>query len=477
MRGKTIRLPAIIERVQPLHAGVRTRSALAAAVVMTICLAIAAGILLAVLYQSLESTAETAAGLRAERIAAAVRSDDLDDLDSTLLATDGQIGVVQIVGEAGVIRAASNGAPRSPLVAVSLGDGQARYLGRVETAAGDEYWVSARGATTDGDRLTILVAVDREPVESIVTKVGALLALGAPVIIGLVAAATFRLVGAALRPVEAIRTRVASISSVDLTERVPVPQTRDEIAELATTMNAMLSRLEHGRAAQLRLVSDVSHELRSPLSTITTALELAAGRPELIDRDLIDELLLPESRRMNQLLEDLLLLARSDEGALGLRRDDVDIDDLLAAEANRLDGGGSVNVVTGIRACRVVGDRAALARVIRNLVDNAARHARSTVTLDCRREPDRVVVTIADDGPGIPRPDRGRIFERFVRLDSARTRESGGTGLGLAIVDEVVRAHRGTVSVGDAAAGGAVFTISLPQRDCPDQASVSEHSR
>lgn len=467
-------MPAIVKRLRSLYSGVRTRSALAAAAVMTICLAIAGGLLLLVLYQSLESTAEHAAGLRAEQIAAQLRADGLDDLDSTLLATDGQIGVVQVVGETGIIRSASNGAPRSPLAATSLDDGQSRYLGRVESAAGDEYWVSARGAVADDTAVTILVGVDREPVEDIVGEVGALLAVGAPLLIALVAAATYRLVGTALRPVEAIRTRVASISIADLTERVPVPRTHDEIAELAATMNAMLSRLEHGRAAQLRLVSDVSHELRSPLATITTALELASGRPELIDRDLIDESLLPESQRMSRLLQDLLLLARSDEGALGLRREDVDVDDLLAAEASRLGGGGPIHVVTDIQACRVTGDRAALARVFRNLADNAARHARNTVTLSCHPAPGAVVVSIADDGPGVPAGDRGRIFERFVRLDEARARASGGTGLGLAIVAEVVRSHRGNVTVHDASGGGAVFTVSLPQQDRQDHDSMSE---
>ncbi|CAJ1507042.1 sensor histidine kinase [[Mycobacterium] holstebronense] len=468
---------AVIKRIRSLYSGVRTRSALAAAAVMTVCLAIAGGLLLLVLYRSLESTAETAASLRAEHIATQLRSGDFDDLESALLATDGHIAVVQVVGASGVIRAASNGAPRTPLTAVVLADGQARYVGRVESATGEEYWVSARGAAAGGAPVTVLVGVDREPVEEIVTVVGVLLAVGAPILIVLVAAGTFRLVGAALRPVEAIRTRVASISSADLTERVPVPRTHDEIAELATTMNAMLSRLEHGRAAQLRLVSDVSHELRSPLATITTALELASARPELMDRALIDESLLPESHRMSRLLEDLLLLARSDEGALGLRGEDVDVDDLLAAEANRLGGRGSVSVATDIRACRVTGDRAALTRVIRNLVDNAARYARSTVTLSCRPASDGVVITIADDGPGIPVAERSRIFERFVRLDAARARTSGGTGLGLAIVAEVVRAHRGTVAVDDAAGGGAVFTVALPRQGFPDQESMSERRR
>jgi signal transduction histidine kinase len=273
---------------------------------------------------------------------------------------------------------------------------------------------------------------------------------------------TYRLVGAALGPVEAIRARVASISSTDLAQRVPIPATRDEVAHLATTMNAMLVRLERGRAAQHRLVSDASHELRSPLATITAALEMASGRPELIDNDLIDESLLPEARRMRQLIEDLLLLARSDEDAMELRRDDVDIDDLLLAEASRLRAIGSIHTVTHIEACRTVGDRAALARVVRNLVDNAVRHASTTVTMDCRPAETHAVITIADDGPGIPVQDRARVFERFVRLDPTRTRSSGGSGLGLSIVEQIVRSHHGAVAVSDAAHGGAVFTLTLP---------------
>jgi signal transduction histidine kinase len=265
-----------------------------------------------------------------------------------------------------------------------------------------------------------------------------------------------------LGPVEAIRARVASISSTDLAQRVPIPATRDEIAHLALTMNAMLARLERGRAAQHRLVSDASHELRSPLATITAALEMASGRPELMDNDLIDDSLLPEARRMRQLIEDLLLLARSDEDAMELRRDDVDVDDLLLAEASRLRALGSVHTVTHIEACRTVGDRGALARVVRNLVDNAVRHAASAVTMDCRPVAGNAVITIADDGPGISVQDRARIFERFVRLDPTRTRSSGGSGLGLSIVEQIVRSHDGTVAVGDAANGGAVFTLTLP---------------
>jgi signal transduction histidine kinase len=447
-----------------MHASVRARSAVAAAVVMTMCLGIAAGLLLLVLYRSLQAGADSAAAARAEQISTQLRSDTPRQVDPSLLQTDSQIGAVQIVDADGTVLAASNGAPRTPLAVTSLRDGQAHSVGRVQDPReGFDYWVFARATTVPGGgTVTILVGADREPVESVVTRVGALLGFGSPIIIALVVVGTYRLVGSALGPVEAIRAQVASISSTDLAQRVPVPRTRDEIAHLAMTMNAMLARLERGRAAQHRLIGDASHELRSPLATLTTALELASGRPDMIDTELIDESLLPETRRMRVLIEDLLLLARSDEDAMDLRREDVDVDDLLQAEASRVCAIGSVRVVTNIQACRVVGDRAALARVIRNLVDNAVRHSAGTITLGCHHESGRAVVAIADDGPGIPVDDRARIFERFVRLDPTRTRLSGGSGLGLSIVDQIVHAHRGTVVVDDADGGGAVFTLTLP---------------
>jgi len=472
----------IVGWLNSMHPSVRTRSTVAAAMVMTVCLAVAGGVLVLVLYRSLENAACKAAAARAEQISQQLQTDSPSEVDPSLLVADSQVGAVQIVDAAGMVLAASNGSPRTPLVNASLSNGQARNVGRVQVAAtGSDYWVSARGTAVPGGTVTILVGADREPVESVVTRVGALMTLGYPVIIALVAVGTYRLVGAALGPVEAIRARVASISSTDLAQRVPVPDTRDEIADLATTMNAMLARLESGRAAQHRLVSDASHELRSPLATITTALELASGRPDLIDDELIDESLLPEAHRMHHLIEDLLLLARSDEGAMALRHDDVDIDDLLQAEASRLRSIGSLRVVTHIETCRTVGDRAALARVIRNLVDNAARYASGTVWLDCHPESGNVVISVADDGPGIPVRDRTRIFERFVRLDPSRARFSGGSGLGLCIVDEIVRSHHGTVAVGDAPQGGALFTLTLPlgQQDLValDQDSASDTSR
>ena len=198
----------IVGRLNPMHASVRTRSALAAAVVMTLCLAVAGGVLLLVLYRSLESTAQGAAAARAEQISAQLRSDTPREVDPSLLVTDSQVGAVQIVDATGTVLAASNGAPQSPLATPSLRDGQARSVGRVEDrAVGFDYWVSARATAVPGGSVTILVGADREPVESVVTKVAALLAVGSPVIIALVVVGTYRLVGAALGPVEAMLTR------------------------------------------------------------------------------------------------------------------------------------------------------------------------------------------------------------------------------------------------------------------------------
>jgi len=240
-----------VDRFNPMRASVRTRSALAAALVMTVCLAIVGAGLVLVLFRSLQSSAQGAAAARTEQISAQLRTDAPRELDPSLLVTDSQVGAVQVVDESGTVLTASNGAPPTRLAATTLRDGQTRNVGRVEDPGGGfDYWVSARAAAVPGGTVTILVGADREPVESVVTKVAALLALGSPLIIVMVVVGTYRLVGAALGPVEAIRAQVASISSSDLEQRVPVPDTRDEIAQLAATMNAMLIRLERGRAAQ-----------------------------------------------------------------------------------------------------------------------------------------------------------------------------------------------------------------------------------
>ncbi|WP_227996051.1 sensor histidine kinase [Nocardia australiensis] len=458
-------------RLNPAQWTVRGRSAVAAALVVSIGLALASGLVLLVLYRTLEQSARDDADGRSDQIARELPSEAPGNLDPSLTATDGQIGIVQVVNGDGNVVASSAGAPSTPLDRRTLAPSESVFLGRIQPDDDNDYWVSARGANSAAGPMTVFVGGDREPVEQVITTVAVLLAVGWPFVIALVALATYRLVGASLRPVERIRAQVASMSTGQLADRVPVPPTGDEIAHLAETMNDMLARLESGHLAQRRFVGDASHELRSPLTTIIAALELGDTRPDLIDTALIDGTLLPEARRMRELLEDLLLLARADEKGLAGRTIDVDIDDLLDAERLRLQGIPDRTVRTSIAPVRVIGDPQQLARMLRNLVDNAVRHACAEVMLACRTEGATAIIEVSDDGVGIPASERARVFERFVRLDTPRARERGGTGLGLAIVTEIVTAHRGTVFVTETDTGGALFVVTLPA-ESPGQFDV-----
>ena len=296
---------------------------------------------------------------------------------------------------------------------------------------------------------------------STVKDLGLLLAAAMPFVVAGAAAATFVLVRRSLRSVEVIRAEVADISAHDLSGRVPVPAHRDEISALAATMNDMLARIESGQAAQRRFVGDASHELRSPLATIISAVEVGLAHPELPQAQLARDMVLPEAQRMQALIDDLLLLARSDERGIVVRREDVDLDDLAAHEVARLERDGVPAVRADLSPAQVVGDRSALGRVLRNLVDNAVRHARSTVEIAVWVQDGSGCMSVADDGPGIAPADRDRVFERFVRLDTDRSRAAGGSGLGLAIVAEIVAAHQGRVTVGDRPGGGTVITVYL----------------
>lgn len=448
---------------QPARWTVRTRSTVAATLVVTLGVAVASAAMLLALYQTLQRSSQAAAQTRASQLVEQLRTDEPTELDPGLLGTDGQIGVIQVLDDRGDVLLASAGAPRTPLVSMVLPPNQSVSVGRVQLPAerGD-YWVVARGANTPAGPVTVLVGGDREPVETTVSTVGLLLGISGPLLVALVAWATYVLVGRALAPVEQIRAQVAAISTDQLDERVPVPPTGDEIAHLARTMNEMLSRLESGHTAQHRFISDASHELRSPLAAISAALDLAHNRTELLDAELIDESLIPETRRMRDLVEDLLLLARSDEQQLSGHAGHVDLDDIVSAEKARLHTNPTLQVQSHISAARVTGDTGQLTRMVRNLVDNAARHAHRIVELHCERTGELAVIRIGDDGPGIPADQHQRVFERFVRLDAARTRDGGGSGLGLAIVAEIVTAHHGTVRISDRTGGGTCVTVTLP---------------
>jgi len=457
--------------------GVRVRSAVAAVLVLTAALALAAVALLWLLQHSLQSAADDGAAARAASLSTHLVSDPLNEIDPTLLATDGRTTVIQVIDAAGRIVLASQDAPAVPLIDAQPGAGEVLSMGGVDnTTAGGDYRVTAQGVSGPQGSYTVLVGAGQDQIDATLRTVAVLLAIGFPVIALIGGAATYGLVGRSLRPVERMRTQVSAISTADLSERVAVPAARDEISRLAQTMNAMLARIEAGHAAQRRFVGDASHELRSPLATVTTALDLAATRPGVLEPAMVRGTLLPEAHRMRSLVEDLLLLARADEKGLPLHISDVDLDDVLDTECRRLRSAGTLRLDCSGHPVRVRGDATQLGRVVRNLADNAARHARTTVSLSATEHDGTAVVVVSDDGLGVPEAERERIFERFVRLDTDRARAAGGSGLGLAIVSEIVAAHGGGVTVQTAPGGGARFVVRLPVAG-PAQRPPSASSR
>ena len=308
----------------------------------------------------------------------------------------------------------------------------------------------------------MLVAESLDTVDDGAGAVIVALLLGLPILALTVGGATFLFVGRTLRPVEAMRRQAATITARNLHERLPVPATDDEIAALASTMNTMLDRIEASSAAQRRFVGDASHELRSPLATVQANADLldTAGLPATAARSV--GRIRTESTRMARLVEDLLLLARADNDQLRARRQDVDLDDLVYTERERLaELHPQLNVRASFEPVRVSGDPDALLRAVRNLIDNSIRHARTNVTISVGSRDRTAEILIGNDGLPIPAADRERIFDRFVRLDGSRSRADGGSGLGLSIARDIVNAHGGTLTVDDLDRGAAM-RIRLP---------------
>ncbi|MFC7981556.1 ATP-binding protein [Streptomyces sp. NPDC057336] len=332
----------------------------------------------------------------------------------------------------------------------TVSDGSATIDGDTE-----DYRFAAVPVETDAQgRLTVWAGAPLSAEHGAVNTALTVMLIGFPLLLVVVGWVTWLVTRRALRPVEGIRREMAAITaSEDLARRVPVPGTHDEVARLASTTNETLAALESSVERQRRFVADASHELRSPIASLRTQLEVAAAHPELLDLDGAVE----DTVRLQRLAADLLLLARLDAGE---RPADARVD--LAGLAREEAGGRAGVRVRAEDDVTVAGSRGQLGRVLANLLDNAQRHARSAVEVSVRRDGEAAVVSVADDGEGVPAADRERVFERFVRLDAARSRDDGGAGLGLAIARDVAVRHGGTLTVHDAPAGGALFELRLP---------------
>lgn len=454
------------ERLRAAMSGVRMRSALAAAGVVAVALAAAAGLLLVLLQRSLLGSVESSAQSRATDVARQLGAEGAAALASDLQVTASSRQFVQVLDLQGRITASSGGrAAAAPLGAARPRPGETATttVRGLEALEPDErYVVVARGTSVRGGSYVVLVATSIEAQSETVSTVASYLVVGFPLLLVVVGGATFLFVGRSLLPVERIRRQVAGMGALQLAERVPVPATGDEIARLATTMNAMLDRLQAAHDSQRRFVADASHELRSPLAMLRASLDVAvADRSDGSWRELAGDMDV-EAERMTHLVEALLLLAKADENGLRLVVVDVDLDDLVDAEARRLRSATALRVREEVASARVSGDPLKLAQAIRNLTDNAARYAHREVDIHLTTEGRWAILRVDDDGPGIPEGQREAVFDRFVRLDSSRERASGGSGLGLAIVKTIVSGHAGTVCAEGSPLGGARLAIRLP---------------
>lgn len=438
---------------------VRVRTTAVAMLVVGIAIGLGAVVLVQALRSGLTDDLEASTSRWADELAAEL---ERTGTVASLAVSDAEEELVQLVAEDGSVLAASENVSATRAVVDPAEVGTRTLDVRVADEV-ERFVLVVEIADVDGDRVAVIAGRSLDDVADSASAVASLLALAAPVLVGLVGLTTWWVVGRALAPVERIRREVEEVTITEMHRRVPVPAAQDEIARLAETMNGMLARLEAGQARQRRFVADASHELRSPVASLRQHAEVAQRHPDRVPDGQLVEIVLAESARLQHLIDDLLVLTRADEGSLRPRRRPVDLDDLVFDEARRLRAETALRIDTrDVSAGRVLGDEAGLRRVLRNLTGNAARHAENTIALRLRTQDGAVVLDVDDDGPGIPPGERHRVIDRFVRLDDARGRDAGGAGLGLAIVQELVSAHRGSLRIDESPLGGARVTVRLP---------------
>ncbi|WP_353647522.1 ATP-binding protein [Nakamurella sp. A5-74] len=453
----------------------RLSTSFAAALVTVLLIGVA--VFMVALSSLLSGGARTSARAQAEQLASIVATGGLSP-PAALESVPADGARLQVIDAAtGAVLAGSDVIARHQVLSNSRPPpGHEVVVARGGVLLGDDSsTLVTRSARTPDGRLYVVVVSRPHAVEArTFTSATVLLVIGAAIWVLLVLVMVDRIVRRTLRPVMQIHQDVSRISSAGSTERVTVPPSGDEIAALAQTMNDMLDRLTRADTAGRQLISDASHELRSPLATIRATLETAPAAEQATPSSRV---LYQEVLRMQHLVENMLTLAKAADPGLQLVAEDVDLDDLVDLELRRLRQSTPLVVSGSVRAARVRGDPARLGQVLRNLTDNAARYAASQVSIDLRSEDGRAVITVDDDGPGIPVQDREAVFERFSRLQPSRDRDAGGSGLGLAIARTLVGKHGGTVIVGESPRGGARFVMSLalaPPDDSPAQGPGSD---
>jgi signal transduction histidine kinase len=401
---------------------------------------------------------------------------------TVILSTQGDV-VVQVTNAADTkVWAASSAIENAPVLARAVvdfttGSGlNLRLIHDADTKATLPELSSGQVATITTKRGPGLIFgfVYGGPIEHSVRVLLASLLISFPLLLLMSGGLIWLGIGLALAPVEAIRRRVNAIAGADLTQRVPVTGGDDEVARMARTLNEMLDRLEAASKFQQEFVSNASHELRSPLTTLLATTERATGDPNNASWPDVAEVVLREGRRLERIIADLFWLARHDEDHIEAERVDVDFDDLLYEEASRVRSISELSVdTTSVQPTRVVGDRTMFTRMIRNVVDNAMRYAQGELRFDSHFDGEEAVVVVSDDGDGIDVSQSAKFFERFSRADSARSRRSGGSGLGLAIVTEIAMRHGGSARFVEVESGSRIEL--RVRRDGLRRGAPSEH--
>jgi two-component system OmpR family sensor kinase len=439
----------------------RLRLTLAFAVVMAVVLAATGAFLYFRLASSLDEAIDDGLEARAADIAATLSSDQprvpLEGADgervSQVIEPDGDVldGVAPLLDSGQLARVESGERLLIERREVPGVEGPARLLATPAEAPRGTYVVVVGQALEDRDEALRSELVD--------------LFLIGPAALILAALLGYGLATAALRPVEAIRAEAAAISAAEPERRLPLPESRDEIRRLGETLNAMLDRLQRGLERERAFVADASHELRTPLALLKTELEVALRRPRSeAELEAALRSASAETDRLAQLAEDLLVLARSDQGRLLLRREPIPVRDVLAGVAERFgrraEEAGRVIEVEAPAGLRIDADAVRLEQALANLLENALRHGRGSIRLVARERDGEVELHVLDRGAGFAPEFAQRAFERFTRADEARA--GGGAGLGLAIAQVIAAAHGGSAHVARRSGGGADVWLTLP---------------
>jgi two-component system OmpR family sensor kinase len=441
---------------------IRLQLTAAFALAMAVVLAAGGFLLFNHLATSLDRTIAQSLRARTADVSALVQQADTGLRDSQLSAGNGN-GFAQVLDARGRVFDQTPALGRPLLTPAQLA--QARrapiLIGRADRFS-ESVRLLASPVAAQGRRLVVVVGMPLETRDGALATLRTELLVGGPTALLIASLIGYLIAAAALRPVERMRRRAAVISANRLSERLPVASSHDEVARLGETLNEMLGRLETAVERERSFVADASHELRTPLAHLRAEVELALESPRKKDElETALRSVANESDRLSQLAEDLLLLARLDKGIVPIRRDDVELDELLEGVSLRFqrrasEAGRTIEIDGG---CRARIDRLRIEQALGNLIENALRHGAGTIRVSASRDGDWLELHVSDEGAGFPTDFVPDAFERFSRANQSRG--TGGTGLGLAIVAAVALAHGGTATAANAPSGGADVSVRV----------------